>query len=235
MKHVCCATLAAKASRALSHRAIHVRAIEMEESDVGGRRGIAAGAVQPQLTRGLARGAGEPAALGIAPGSALPCHLRHGRRSHPHCGAEDRHPCLGAGRHPHPRPRQGGQSRHPGGRTRLDRSRPDRTRQRLGRLDRLGLVVGRARTLTRRQAGVLPLFVDAGRDHDPRQFGDRRHRRSQGQEAGDRRRAARQELADAPGGRAPRRPRSQEPGEARLWRPSPAVGEGAAGRASRRR
>ena len=59
------------------------------------------------------------------------------------------------------------------------------------------------------------------------------HRRPQGQEARDRRRAARQELAAAAGARAPLGPRPAAAGHDRLRRAAAAVAEGAAGRARR--
>ena len=89
----------------------------------------------------------------------------------------------------------------------FDRSRQDRAQGRLGRSDAVRLAVGRARALARRQARVLSVVLDARRRDGAGAIADQGHRRPQGQEARDRRRSARQELAAAAGARAALRPR----------------------------
>ena len=100
----------------------------------------------------------------------------------------------------HPRARQEGRPRTSTPRACFDRGRQDRHQGRLGRPDAVGLAVGRARALARRQARVLSVVRHARRrDGAGRIRTHPEHRRPQGQEARGRGRPARQELAAAAG------------------------------------
>ena len=88
---------------------------------------------------------------------------RHGCRSHSSCSAKDRNAGVGTRRHQDAWSRSQARSRDRTDRARLDRSRQDRAQGRLGRSDAVGLAVGRARALARRQPGVLSLVEHARR------------------------------------------------------------------------
>ena len=118
-------------------------------------------------------------------------------------------------------------------RARIDRSRQDRTQGRLRRCHAVGLAVGGARALARRRAGLLSVVEHARRRHGAGAVADPGDRRSQGQEARHRGRAARQELAPAAGAGAPIRHRSQETGDDRLRRAAAVGGKDVAGRDGR--
>ena len=186
--------------------------------DVGARLAVTGSALRrapgeviriPASPRPLDRASGSRRRLTLRRNCAAVGDGGAGRGPDPHCGAKNRHARLGARHHPGAWARQAGRPRHSGGRACFDRGRQDRAAQRLGRHDRIGLAVGRARTLARRQSRLLSLYQHARRGDDAGEFPDRRACRSQGQEARGCRRPARQELADASGGRAPRRPRPQ--------------------------
>ena len=148
---------------------------------------------------------------------AAPCvrrHQRHRRRAHSGGGAEDRDAVLGARHHQGARPRPQSRSADRDARARLDRGRQDRAQGRLGRPDAVGLAVGRARALARRQPGVLSVVEHARRRDGAGAIADQRDRRSQGPQARHRGRPARQELAAAAGAGAPLGHRSQAAGDA---------------------
>ena len=84
-------------------------------------------------------------------------------RAHPRGGAAHRHARLGARHHPHAWARPQADLADRADRAGLDRGRQDRAQGRLRRPDAVGLAVGRARALARRQARVLSVVQHARR------------------------------------------------------------------------